>query len=411
MKKLNNIIGNMKIFKTAIALLLLLGGLTVDVAAQVPVLTLQQALERAKENYPAIKAAQLEIERQDALKSTAIDLGTTSVYTGKEEIGNEAPGINNQIGINQSEIDILGIVSKNKLAKSRSQKAISGLDLTEAMVAKNIRIAWYRAVYAKEQWLLYQQLDSLYANFQKAAELRYKTQQTSKIEYLSATTKYQELMIEIKTAESNYRAALQILNQYLLFDGDFEIENAGSDLYSVSELTDSLNRSPELKYYSSMIDVSMAEWKAEKAVFLPKFDVGYVKQAIDGNSGYHGWQVGVSMPLLFFSQSGKTKASKINYQIASKQFEQKRVEVNTEYRQLLSRYIIMSDVIDYYNDKALQLADEQIEASNLAYRLGSIDYVQFIQNIESAIKIKQEYLIKKTENYELSAQLKYITGK
>ena len=401
----------MKILKTAIALLLLLGGLTVDVAAQVPVLTLQQALERAKENYPAIKAAQLEIERQDALKATAIDLGTTSVYTGKEEIGNGAPGINNQIGINQSEIDILGIVSKNKLAKSRSQKAISGLDLTEAMVAKNIRIAWYRAVYAKEQWLLYQQLDSLYANFQKAAELRYKTQQTSKIEYLSAATKYQELMIEIKTAESNYRAALQILNQYLLFDGDFEIENAGSDLYSVSELTDSLNRSPELKYYSSMIDVSMAEWKAEKAVFLPKFDVGYVKQAIDGNSGYHGWQVGVSMPLLFFSQSGKTKASKINYQIASKQFEQKRVEVNTEYRQLLSRYIIMSDVIDYYNDKALQLADEQIEASNLAYRLGSIDYVQFIQNIESAIKIKQEYLIKKTENYELSAQLKYITGK
>ncbi len=401
----------MKRLKIAIALLLLLGSLTVDVAAQAPVLTLQQAIERAKENYPAIKAAQLEIEKQDALKSTAIDLGTTSVYTGKEEIGNGAPGINNQIGINQSEIDILGIVSKNKLAKSRSQKAVSGLDLTEAMVVKNIRIAWYRAIYAKEQWLLYQQLDSLYVNFQKAAELRYKTQQTSKIEYLSAATKYQELMIEIKTAESNYRAALQILNQYLLFDGDFEIENAGSDLYSVSEHTDSLNQSPELNYFSSMIDVSMAEWKAEKAVFLPKFDVGYVKQAIDGNSGYHGWQVGVSMPLLFFSQSGKTKASKINYQIASKQYELKQVQVNTEYRQLLSRYIIMSDVIDYYNDKALQLADEQIEASNLAYRLGSIDYVQFIQNIESAIKIKQEYLIKKTENYELSAQLKYITGK
>ena len=403
----------MKILKTAIALLLLLGGLTVDVASQAPVLTLQQAIERAKENYPAIKAAQLEIERQDALKSTAIDLGTTSVYTGKEEIGNGAPGINNQIGINQNEIDILGIVSKNRLAKSRTQNAVSGLDLTEAIVVRDIRIAWYRAIYAKEQWLLYQQLDSLYANFQKAAELRFKTQQTSKIEYLSAATKYQELMIEIKTAESNYRAALQLLNQYLLFDGDFEIEiqSAKSDLYSVLAVSDSLNQSPELNYFSSMIDVSMAEWKAEKAVFLPKFDVGYVKQAVDGNSGYHGWQVGVSMPLLFFSQSGKTKASKINYQIASKQYEQKRVEVNTEYRQLYSRYIIMSDVIDFYNDKALQLADEQIEASNLAYRLGSIDYVQFIQNIESAIKIKQEYLIKKTENYELSAQLKYITGK
>ena len=403
----------MKILKTAIALLPLLGGLTIDIAAQAPMLTLQQAIEKAKENYPTIKAAQLEIEKQKALKSTAFDFGTTSVYTGKEEVGNGDVGINNRIGINQNGIDLLGIAAKNRLAKNRTESAEVGLNLTEAVLIRNVRTSWYRAVYTKEQWLLYLRLDSLFANFQKAAELRYKTQQTSKIEYLSATTKYQELVIDIKTAESNYLAALQVLNQYLMYETEFDVETEvpQSDLFESLQLTDSLGGSPELRYYSSLIKVSEAEWKTERSAFLPKFDAGYINQAIDGNSGYHGWQVGISVPLLFISQSGKTKASKINYSIANQQYNQKVIEVNTEYKQLLSRYKILNDVIDYYTENALQLATEQIEASNLAYRLGSIDYVQFIQNIESAIKIKQQYLIKKNEYFELSAQLKYITGK
>ena len=57
----------------------------------------------------------------------------------------------------------------------------------------------------------------MYAVFQKGAELRYKTQATSKIEYLSASAKYKELQVNLKKAKSNYLASLQILNQYLLY--------------------------------------------------------------------------------------------------------------------------------------------------------------------------------------------------
>ncbi len=398
---------------SAALMFLLLISFTGIAKAQTEVLTLQQAIERARENYPAIKAAQLEVDRQKALKVTAVDLGTTSVCTGKEEVGNGEPGINNRIGINQNEIDLLGIASKSKLAKKRTASAESGLGLTEASIVRNVRNAWYKAVFAKEQWMLYKQLDTVYTNFKKSAELRYKTQQTSKIEYLSATTRYQEMMISIKTAESDYRAALEMLNQYLMMKTAFDVKTdvQAGELFSVTQVEDSLAGSPELGYYSSLIDVSKAEWKTEQAVFLPKFDAGYINQSVDGTKGFHAWQVGISVPLLFFSQSGKAKASKINYEIATKQFEQKAAEVNAQYRQLLARYLILKDVIDYYNVNALPFADEQIEASNIAYRLGSVDYVQFIQNIESAIRIKQEYLVKRNEYLNLSAQLKYLTGR
>jgi cobalt-zinc-cadmium resistance protein CzcA len=397
---------------TIIALLLFTGiGISNNTNAQDTTFTLNQAIERAKEHYPSIKSAQLEIDKQKALKSTAFDFGNTNLYTGKEEVGLNSVGINNQFGIKQAEIDVFGIPSKIKLNKSKTDLAISGKKLTENQLVRNVSFAWYRVLYTKQYHLLYIQLDSIYENFQKAAELRYNTQQTSKLEYLSATAKYKELLVTIKKAESDYLASLQKLNQYLLLSSEFDInsEEIEKEIFN-GILNDSLLNNPILNYYSNSIKVAESIWKVEKAGFYPKLDAGFVKQQVEGVNGFSGWEVGVSVPILFFAKSGKTKASQLDYKIAGNEYEQKRLEISTLYNQLINRYLILEELIRYYRDEALPLADEQIEASYLAYRLGSINYVQFIQNIESAVKTKQEFLNQQAEYFELSSELKYITG-
>ena len=383
------------------------------VEAQDSPITLQQAIERAYEKYPSIKAASLEVDKQKALKATAYELGTTSIYTGKEEVSNNSLGIQNKIGIEQSNIDVFGIFAKSNLYNAKNQQAMSGMNLAEYALARDVSLAWYNAVFAKKQWLLFNQLDTLYAAFQKAAELRYKTQATSKIEYLSAAAKYKELQVNIKKAESRYLATLQLLNQYLLYPKavDVNIQNLEGHVFNNSSESDSLDGSPLLNYYSTGVDVAELAWKAEKSNILPKFSLGYKVQAVDGNSGFYGWEAGISVPLVFFSQSGKNKASKIDFQIVGQQYEQAQLELSAVYNQQISRLNALSQVIDYYQTEALPLADEQIEASKLAYRLGNIDYIQFIQNVEAAIDTKQGFLMQQAEYFELSAQLKYLTGK
>lgn len=383
------------------------------VEAQDSPITLQQAIERAYEKYPSIKAASLEVDKQKALKATAYELGSTSIYTGKEEVSNNSLGIQNKIGIEQSNIDVFGIFAKSNLYNAKNQQAMSGMNLAEYELARDVSLAWYNAVFAKKQWLLFKQLDTLYAAFQKAAELRYKTQATSKIEYLSAAAKYKELQVNIKKAESKYLATLQLLNQYLLYPKavDVNIQNLGGHVFNNSSESDSLDGSPLLNYYSTGVDVAELAWKAEKSNILPKFSLGYKVQAVDGNSGFYGWEAGISVPLVFFSQSGKNKASKIDFQIVGQQYEQAQLELSAVYNQQISRLNALSQVIDYYQTEALPLADEQIEASKLAYRLGNIDYIQFIQNVEAAIDTKQGFLMQQAEYFELSAQLKYLTGK
>jgi heavy metal efflux system protein len=405
-----------KLNTAVVTLLFIIGGLGISggLQAQETTVTLGQAITRAKENYPSLKAAKLDVERQKVLRATAFDLGSTSFYTGKEETGNGAVGIQTQIGVTQSEIDLLGIPAKSQLNTSRTNLAVSRLDLTEKELVRNVSLAWYKALVAKKQSELYQELDSIYAHFLKAAELRFKTQQTSKVEYLSATAKYQELMVNIKQAESGFLASLQLLNLYLMYPDGVEIAEAGQEWEETALTTftmDSLNSVPLLNYYHQQLDVSKAEWKAEKANFLPKLELGYSQQSVDGTSGFYGWEVGISVPLLFFSQSGKTKAARIYYEISGQTYRQRELELNASYREVLSRYNVIVEVLAYYNNEALPLANEQIEAANLGYRLGSLSYIEFIQNIESAIKTRQEYLFRLSEFFEMKEQLEYITGK
>ncbi len=403
-----------KLSTAVLSVLLIVGGLTIsgNSNAQQPSFTLQQAIEKAKNNYPSIKAARLEVEKQKALKSTVYDLGNTTVYTGKEEVNSSFPGVQNKIGFEQSGIDIFSIPAKNELVNARTRQAETRQGLTEFMLVRDVSLAWYNAVYAKQQWLLFKQLDTLYADFEEAAKLRFKTQQTSKIELLSASAKYKELQVNIKKAESNYLETLQILNQYLLNEVEFDIDarDINGQIFYSSAVGDTLNESPLLNYYASDINVAESVFKVEKANFLPKINLAYKLQSVDGNSGFHGWEAGVSLPLVFFSQSGKNKAAKLNIEIAGQEYEKRRLGIQAGYNQQLSRYITLQQVLNYYKQEALPLADEQIQASNLAYRLGSIDYIQFIQNMETAINTKQKFLIQQAEYFELSARLKYITG-
>ncbi len=400
-----------KIKPAALMIILFLSGIGFSgtLNAQKNLVSLDRAIERAKEKYPSLKAAQLETEKQKSLKKTAYDFGITSVYTGKEEIAGGFAGVYNQIGISQSDIDIFGIISKSNLVKAKTNFAEKSEKLTELSLARQVSSTFFDVLYFKKEFELLKHLDTLYSGFMKAAELKYKTGQSSKIEYLSASAKFKELQINIQTAENNYKTALQNLNKFLMYDDSFDIaeEIPENVLFNTDLSENNLNLKPVFDYYSSSVKIAEYMWKKEKSGYLPKLNLGYLRQSVDGVSGFSGWEAGISMPLIFLSKSGYVKASKINYKIAEQNFKQKSLELNTKYSALMNRYKVLKNIIEYYENEAVPLAEEQISASGIAYRSGSIDYIQFIQSVETAVNTKQKFLLRQTEYFKLSTLLKY----
>ncbi len=98
-----------------------------------PVITIEEAQNRAIASFPQIRIRQLRINSEEALKSTAWDLGRTEFFTGQEEFGQGSPGIYNQFGIRQKQIDVFGIKPKLQWHKERITLAEDQLNLSKAI--------------------------------------------------------------------------------------------------------------------------------------------------------------------------------------------------------------------------------------------------------------------------------------
>ncbi len=374
--------------------------------------TLEKAIETAKNNYPKIKSANLEIEKQKALKLTAYDFGNTTIFTGKDEVGHNETGIRNIIGIEQNDIDIFKIKSKQNAAEAKIKQAQAFENQTIKEAEQTVGLAWNEVLYRRKQLDLVKASARLYADFEKAAALKYKTGESSKIELLSASASYKKQQINVLTSEANYNSALQNLNLYLRAEGKIQIDTSGLSRFSEFEIPteNSLSSNPELAYYTAQTNLAKLNRKAEKAEFLPKLNVGYQIQSINGVSGYSSWQVGLSAPLIFFSQSGKSKAAKLDYEIANQAYLQKRLDLQLQYQQLINQYLMLKALNDYYKNDAIPLINEQIKAADSEYQSGNIDYIQFMQIIDNSTVTKQDFLTCQYELYQTVILLKYFNG-
>ncbi len=376
---------------------LLAGGLScltcTSTAAQqpgaLPSLALEEAVERAIANYPKIKAARLEITRQQALKETAWDLGNTQVFTGGEELGNGSGGVYTIIGAQQQNIDVFGIASKRELQEQRVVLAEAALNLSEIEMKRQVQEAWFATYIARNNLLLYRRLDSVFQQFQRAAQLRYEVEETSKLAFLAASNQVRQIALQKEQAAFDYATALQKLNLWL----------AGDSLYTVSETPDDswfeplepaglAGGHPLLAVAAQRIKVAEAERRVAEAALKPRFNAQYGLQSIAGEFTFHQFQLGVTIPLFARPEKGRIQAAGIQQQIAEQEYRQSRLELRSEYQALRQQYLKWQASRRFYEEQSLPLAREQLQGAVLAYREGAIDYVSFIQNLQAAVQVE-----------------------
>ncbi|QZE15005.1 CusA/CzcA family heavy metal efflux RND transporter [Halosquirtibacter laminarini] len=374
--------------------------------AQTVKVDLNSAIKITKKNYPQIKAARLNVVQQKELKRTAWDFGTTGISTSADETNSVAPGTVNNIAISQSNIDLFTVGAKKKLLESNIHTAEASSNLVEDQVILQMTQAFNKVVYRNMMVDLYSSLDTIYDNFVSAAEMRYKMRESSKLDYLSALTRYKEFQLTVQRVKGEQEVALKNLNQFLMLEDSIVIAPMTSKLASFD--TDTLVNS-SLNLASTKIEQASKNYKMQKLRFLPTINASYKKQSVDGSSGYYGYEIGISIPL-FNGQSARSKAAKVRVQIAQQNYQTQLIDNQTLYAKMQIRYKVLKDVQDYYNDEALPLVEEQISATQLAYKAGEIGYVEFVQNIDSSISTKEKYLESYLSLLDVVASLKYITG-
>ena len=287
-------------------------------------------------------------------------------------------------GINEIESDQRITDLEIKVAELQEE-----LELAKAQIRLQVQRSWAEVYTAVHKFEL---LDKLYAQFSeitRAAELRLETEASSKLEYLSLVNQANDLKIQTDQARQDYRAAISAFNQWFGGDSLYTTEALSRELLDIPVgQFDSSGTHPLLMKAEQNIEVSEAESKSIKSAFLPRLEASYSAQEISGQTGFYSYEVGIRVPLFFWSQLGKTQSSQIQTKITRNQFEEAERTFWSMYSQAKENYIKWNNSWTYYKQEALPLAEEQQSAAITAYQEGAIDYIMFLQNLRDALNIE-----------------------
>lgn len=357
-------------------------------------LTLQQALQIALKNYPAVQKASLEVKKQQALKKTAFDPGLTSVFYQKEETNGETITGVQSWGIQQDFDFPLTSLKKSQYLQEKVALSQARANLTRNEVAAKVTMAYQNLLLAREKLTAARRLDSVYQNFEHAARLRYETGETGRLESIAAAGKAYKIALELQQAETDWRMAQQSLQNWLNTDKVLlPPPDAPPQLsFTLPAEEGKADNNPVVQYYRQNFEVARAAWKSERSLFWPTLTLGYSDQTVNGQTGFYLYRLGIKVPLFFFSRQGHTRAARLESLMAEKDLREQQLQWKTQMQQADGDLKKATAALQWYQTDGLRLADEQMQAALLSYRLGEIDYVSLIQNLEQAAGIRQEYL-------------------
>ncbi len=366
-------------------------------------ISMDEAINRAVSVYPSLISAELMVKKQEALKKTSLDLGQTGIFTAGEEVGTGDLGVFTPVGIQQQNVDIFSFSPRKKAMEANKTLSETSRSMVMLDLKRNVRTDYARAYIAYEKLKLYDKIDSIYAAFRKAAELRLEIDATSRLEFLAASNQARQMNIQKEQAYFDYAIAIKNLNQWLMPDSAYQIHpHDTSWLSPLGQMDESDDLHPELELAQNQLTVAENSVSLQKAAYFPKISAQYGIQQVDGQNGFYQYQVGLSFPLFFNQQKGKLQAAQLEAAIARQRQRETTAQFNTQYEIAITTYQKWLASWKYYQHEAMPLAREQLEGAILSYEEGAIDYVSFVQNSHAALQ---------TELNGLEALSRYLQAK
>src|SRR5690606_27209048 len=176
-------------------------------AQQRPV-TMDEAVELAIQNHPAIRAADMQIQQRESLKDLPYSLGDTEISYQGDGLFRENGQRMNQIGVVQNIPNPASVKAQNALQNEVVKQSYLGKELTKRELILQVKQTYLELQQRKELRQLYEQLIQTYEQYFQMATVRVDVGAANNIEKLT-----------IQSALNEYRL---LLNQSILEIGNLE---------------------------------------------------------------------------------------------------------------------------------------------------------------------------------------------
>ncbi|NDK55651.1 CusA/CzcA family heavy metal efflux RND transporter [Pontibacter fetidus] len=371
--------------------------------AQQPI-TLEQAIVKARKQNPQLQNERLQTNALQKLQGTAWDIPHTTITGEYGQINSMYK--DTRLNVSQS-IKFPTVYARQKqLLKQEWQQGVLQAELTDFELQWQVTQLYYDILYARAQQKLLRRTDSLFANFQRNADLRFKLGSSNILEKNTAQTQRGQVALQLKQLQ-NELTNLQQQFQLVLNTDTVFVPAEHPLKMEITILTDSTTIAghPYLKLLQQQQQVSQASTKTEQARLLPDLQAGYNNQSIKGIQNVDGVdrnftssdrftsvEVGIGVPLFYGAQKSRIQAAKIQEQKTRNNYTSGKLSLELQLRKAMDQYQVAAENLAYYEKTALPNAELIIKTADEQFRGGEIDYLEWVLLTNQAISLQTNYI-------------------
>lgn len=370
-------------------------------------LTVDDAIAIAIENNQNIKAQEYELQASNALLKTVGELPKLEV--GAQLGQYNSTRFDQAFEISQSIPFPTLFTAKREAINAEIKGQEIQKSLSELELKNQVRLLFYQIQYLQHNQKQFQELNTLYNDFIRVAELRYRVGDTQKVDISTAKAKQGEMNLISQQNEvllANAKTQLQAL-----LNSSEDVTIAESNPFSPIQIDAMVSQEamakshPAIQALYQQAVIAEQNKKVERSQGLPEFTVGYNNQSLigmheaDGVDQFFGadkrfssFSVGVAIPLTFGATKARVQSLEFKRQAAeaNAQLQQKVLEAQIE--NTLKQYEQNKKEFNYFQQQATPNAKEIVSAAQLGYKTGEASYVEYLFALQTAVDIQLAYL-------------------
>ena len=352
--------------------------------------TMDQAIELAKQNHPRLKIASAAIRQVKAGRGEVLELSSTEMNYSWGQLNGELRK-DKQWEVTQGLGSLLTPFYKNALVNRQVETGTFYRQIVEKEVVAEVKRAWAYYLYACNLRALYNDQNKLAEQLQRMGELRYHQGEITLLEKNMTTSMAADMKNRLFQAQEEEKLALSRLNWVCYADQPLVPVDTALVQFPVDYQAPSFSE-VHLNYFQSQANEAKAQLNVERSRFFPELSFGYVRQDILPLKGLNSWMVGVSFPVYFLPRHSKVKQAKVAAVIARTEAETNTQNLYNKVSEAVASLRRQSESLRYYTTSALKEADELLKVANLQLQHSETNITEFIQAVNVARDIRRGYL-------------------
>lgn len=353
--------------------------------------TLEQAIETARQNHPRLKIATASIRQVKATRGEIVEAAPTSFSYSWGQLNGESKK-DKDMTLEQSFGSMLVPFYKNTLVNRQVETNTYYRQMVEKEVIAEVKRAWAYYGYATGIANLYAGQDTMATRLTRIALLRYEQGEITLLEKNMITTMAADLHNRLFQAKEEQKLALARFRWSCYADTPIIPAEREQSLFATPVTANGMLSEAHLGYFNSQASEARATLNVERSRFFPELRLGYTRQDILPLKNLNAWMAGISFPIYFLPQKSRVRQAKWEAAKARLQAEANIRELNNKVSELeisLRRY---EESLRFYTSSALKEADELTKSANLQLQHSETGITEYIQSITAAREIRRGYI-------------------